>query len=175
MPPLTEEQAKNEVSNDGLDFDALYNEYVNSDNSLSNETYSKLEESGINRETVDNYIKGQEEINTQIANNLKQEVGGEEEYNAMLQWASTNLSESEQQAFDSVLDNEESARFAIRGLHARFKTANPNLRTGSGNGQSLGGFSTKSEMMEAMQSPKYKSDSTYRAQVQRKVALTDFL
>ncbi|AIA83151.1 head assembly [Podophage Lau218] len=175
-PELSKNDAKSEVESVGLDFDALYDEFSKSENGLSDDTYSKLEKAGINKNTVDNYIKGQEAIVQQTAEGLKGLVGGEDNYNSMIEWATTNLSESEQRAFDSVLGDEGTATFAIQGLYARFKATNPTLRQGSGVGSSSrGGFGTKSDMMEAMQSPKYKLDSTYRADVQRKIAMTDFL
>lgn len=171
------EEAKETVENKGLDFDGLYNEYGENGN-LSPETYSNLEQAGLSKEVVDSYIQGQEAIQQQQVNALQAEVGGESEYQAMIEWAGSNLSESEQDAFNATLDNAESAKFAIQGLNARYKAANPNLIGGnrtSGGSNTSRGYTTKSEMMEAMSSPKYKVDHTYRAEVQRKVALSTFL
>jgi hypothetical protein len=95
----------------------------------------------------------------------------------MVEWASTNLSTSEQTAFNDALTNEDSAKFAVQGLYSRFRTANPNLIGGnriSGQSTSSGGFETKSEMIKAMGSREYKSDSTYRAKVQAKLAKSNF-
>lgn len=176
-PPTTDE-AKETVEAKGLDFDGLYDEY-GENGSLSPETYSSLEQAGLSKEVVDSYIKGQDAIQQQSVNALQAEVGGEEHYKAMLEWAGSNLTDSEQTAFNTTLDNVESAKFAIQGLNARYKAANPQLiggnRTSGADAGSSRGFTTKSEMMEAMSSPKYKADHTYRADVQRKLALSSFL
>ena len=173
----TTDEAKEAVEAKGLDFDNIYNEFVDK-GELTTETYDSLEKSGLSREVVDNYIKGQEAIQQQSINQLQAEVGGEQTYQDMLHWAASSLTESEQSAFNSTLNDESSARFSIQGLYARYKAANPSLIGGdrtSGTGMSSGGFTTKSEMMKAMGSKEYKVDSTYRADVQRKVALSSFL
>ncbi len=171
------EEAKETVEAKGIDFDGLYNEY-GENGELSTETYSSLEQAGLSKEVVDSYIQGQEAIQQQQINTLQSEVGGEAEYKSMIEWAGSNLSESEQTAFNSTLDNAESAKFAIQGLNARYKAANPQLIGGnrtSGSSNTSRGYITKSDMMEAMSSPKYKVDHTYRAEVQRKLALSTFL
>jgi len=171
------EDAKETVESKGLDFDGLYNEY-GENGELSSETYSNLEQAGLSKEVVDSYIQGQEAIQQQQVNALQSEVGGEAAYQAMIEWAGSNLSESEQEAFNATLDNAESAKFAIQGLNARYKAANPQLIGGNrttGSSNSSRGFTTKSDMMEAMSSPKYKTDHTYRAEVQRKLAMSTFL
>ena len=176
--PSTTDEAKETVEAKGLDFDGLYNEY-GENGSLSPETYSRLEQAGLSKEVVDSYIKGQDAIQQQTVNALQAEVGGEEHYKAMIEWAGSNLTESEQTAFNTTLDNVESAKFAIQGLNARYKAASPQLiggnRTSGATSGSSRGFTTKSEMMEAMSSSKYKTDHTYRADVQRKLALSSFL
>ena len=172
----TPNEAEEAVKEAGLDFSSLETEYDNN-GQLSDASFKKLEQAGIPREAVDRYIQGQESINNGFADRVQSEVGGEQEYNAMVEWASNNLSTSEQTAFNSALDNEDSAKFAVQGLYSRFKTANPNLigsnRT-SGQSTSSGGFETKSEMIKAMGSHEYKTDSTYRARVQAKLAKSNF-
>jgi len=173
----TTTEAKEAVEEAGLDFDALHTEFVDNEG-LSNETYERLGKAGISKEVVDNYIAGQEAIQQKSIDNIMTEVGGAEVYQDMMTWANSNLTEGEQQAFNKSLDDEDSARFSIQGLHARYKAASPSLIGGNrttGASQSSGGFATKSEMMKAMGSREYKTDSTYRAVVQRQVALSSFL
>jgi hypothetical protein len=178
-PEVTDsvDEAQETVESKGIDFDGLNSEY-SENGELSSETYTSLEQAGLSKEVVDSYIQGQEAIQQQQINALQSEVGGEAEYQSMIEWAASNLSESETEAFNATLDSEEGARFAIQGLNARYKAANPNLIGGnrtSGASSSSRGFTTKSDMMEAMSSPKYKTDHTYRAEVQRKLALSTFL
>jgi len=178
-PAPTEEveEAEEITESKGLDFDALYDEYV-TEGELAPETYTSLQQAGLSKEVVNSYIQGQEALQQQSINALQNEVGGESAYQSMIEWAASNLSENEQTAFNSTLDNEDSAKFAIQGLNARYREANPQLIGGnrtSGNSSTSRGFTTKSDMMEAMSSPKYKMDHTYRAEVQRKLALSTFL
>ena len=172
----TPNEAEEAVKEAGLDFSSLESEYDN-DGQLSDDSFKKLEQAGIPRSAVDQYIKGQESINNGFADRVQAEVGGEQEYTSMVEWASNNLNPSEQTAFNDALTNENSAKFAVQGLYSRFKSANPNLigsnRT-SGQTNNSGGFETKSEMIKAMGSREYKSDSTYRAKVQAKLAKSNF-
>ena len=177
-PTESVEEAKETVEAKGIDFDGLYGEY-GENGTLSTETYSNLEQAGLSKEVVDSYIQGQEAIQQQQVNTLQKAVGGEAEYQAMIQWAGSNLTESEQTQFNATLDNAESAEFAIQGLNARYKAANPTLiggnRISGDTNTSSRGYTTKSDMMDAMSSSKYKTDHTYRAEVQRKLALSTFL
>lgn len=174
--PDTQEEAEKVVEEAGLNFDEFYKEYQDS-GSLSEDTYKSLSEKGISKEVVDSYIKGQEAIQQQVVSNLQNEVGGTDNYNSMIEWASQNLSQEEQQAFNQTLENEISARFAIQGLYSRYQSANPRLIGGKSVGTSTAnkGFANKTEMMQAMASQKYKQDADYRAEVQRKLASSNFI
>lgn len=173
----SQEEAKETVEQAGLNFDAMYEEY-STNNGLSQATYDSLAKAGISKEVVDNYIAGQEAIQQSAIDSIVNEVGGTQSYQDMVEWAASNLTEAEQNAFNNSLNDEASARFAVQGLYARFRTANPSLiggnRTG-GQNVNRGGYATKSEMMKDMSSREYKMDSTFRAEVQRKVALSNFL
>ena len=62
---------------------------------LGEESYKALEESGIPKEYVDQFIAGQKAIGDQQTNTVKSMVGGEESYNEMAQWASQNMTDAE--------------------------------------------------------------------------------
>jgi len=174
--PSTEE-AQQVVEDAGLNFDSMYDEYADN-GSLSDATYESLAKAGISKEVVDNYIAGQEAINQTSINTIMSEVGGKDAYANMVEWASSTLTEAEQAAFNDSLNDENSARFAVQGLYARYKNANPNLIGGnrtSGASSNQQGYSTKTEMMTAINNPAYKVDATYRAEVQRKIAMSSFL
>jgi hypothetical protein len=174
--PETQKEAEKIVEDAGLSFDDFYKEYLDN-GSLSDETYETLESKGISKEVAENYIKGQEALKEQVISSLQQEVGGTDNYTKMIEWASENLSNEEQQAFNQTLENEISARFAIQGLYSRYQSANPRLIGGKSVGASTSnqGFANKTEMMQAMASQKYKQDADYRAEVQRKLASSNFM
>jgi len=102
-------------------------------------------------------------------------VGGESEYQSMIEWARDNLGENEIEAFNSSLVNESTSEFAIQGLAARYNAEKgPNLVKGGQNVSRTGGYVSKAEMMTDMANPQYQRDPAYRAEVQRRVAISNF-
>jgi hypothetical protein len=106
-PEVTDsvDEAQETVESKGIDFDGLNSEY-SENGELSSETYTSLEQAGLSKEVVDSYIQGQEAIQQQQINALQSEVGGEAEYQSMIEWAASNLSESETEAFNATLDRQ---------------------------------------------------------------------
>ena len=76
------EIAEDAVENAGLDFDTLAQEYAEK-GQLGDESYKALEQSGIPKAYVDQFIAGQKAIGEQQTNNVKTMVGGEDAYNEM--------------------------------------------------------------------------------------------
>jgi len=166
--------AEEVTANAGIDYGALESEYQET-GQLSPDTYKQLEDAGIPQNMVDAYIAGQEALAGQTLNKMYSLAGGESEYNEMVTWAQDNLTESEIQAFNASLANEAQSEFAIKGLYAQYQSAKgPNLVKGEVSNTSTRGFASKQEMMAEMANPKYKKDPAFRAEVQRRVALSKF-
>ena len=158
----------------GLDYSSLETEF-NENGSLSEETYVSLAEKGIPKEMVDAYIAGQQAIAEQTAGKLMAVAGGEQGYQDMIAWASENLSQAEQDEFNSSLGNDAQAEFAIQGLYARYKSnATPQLVKGQASPTATSGYASKQEMSADMSNPRYKSDPAFRANVARKIAKSNF-
>jgi hypothetical protein len=53
---------------------------------------------------------------------IKESLGGEAEYNKMIQWAAANLSADEVEGFNQIINTQPMAavKMAITGLHARY-------------------------------------------------------
>lgn len=173
--PQTTEEAKELTEAQGFDYSKLETEF-NDNGSLSEGTYQALADKGIPKETVDNYIAGQQAIVTQAQTQLQAIAGGEDGYNQMIVWASENLSEGEKNAFNTSLSDTNQAEFAIKGLYAQYKsTLGPNLvKPGETAPQGTRGYQSKAEMTADMHNPKYKSDPAFRAMVSRKIAQANF-
>lgn len=175
--PVETNEAESAVEAAGLDFASLESEY-DTQGGLSEDSFKKLEQAGIPRSAVDQYIAGQTAMQNTFADRIQSDVGGETEYNSMIEWASNNLSSGEQKAFNSTLDNEDSARFAVQGLYSRFKMANPqqigSSRLSGQTSTATSGYETKSDMMRDIKHPDYKSDARYRARVQSKIGKSSF-
>lgn len=168
------EEVQEYLSEQGIDFNSMSDQFWN-DGGLSDENYDALEKAGIPSELVDQFIDGQMAIMTQTRNQAFQTVGGEESYNEMMQWASQNLSEAEQDAFNAQVDSGDmsSAMFAIQGLAARYRSETgfePNLVGGEPSDVSVGAFQSLQELTSAMSDPRYEKDPAYRDQVARKLS-----
>lgn len=163
-----------------LDFDAFANEYYEN-GGLSDNAYNALEEAGIPRSVVDQYIEGQ----TAIMDDMRQEafsvIGGEAEYNQMINWAANNLSEREQAAFNANLNttNFDQAMFAIQGLAARYRSEagklSSNMVYGQTNTPSAGSYQSIAEMTREMNDPRYSSDPAFRQMVASKLKNSSIL
>lgn len=172
--PQSEAEAKDVVESKGLDFSELNTEFADK-GELSQETYERLEKSGIPKSTVDAYIAGQQALVEQNVAKIQNSIGGEAEFNSMMEWAAESLNETEKNAFNSAVNNEAGAEFAVQGLYARYKAqAGPNLIKGNTNAPSVGGYQSKAEMTADMHSPQYKKDPAFRATVARKIAKSNF-
>lgn len=143
---------------------------------LADEDYAPFAKVGFSREDVDTYIAGLQAIGAATQAEMHKEVGGEDQYKAMIEWAKTSLSADEIAAYNrDVVDSNDRTvnRNAVRGLHARYLLANGrNSRdvtlNGGGHG-SVTGYGSGAEMRADMATEKYKKDPAFRAQVARRV------
>lgn len=163
-----------------IDFNALSDEFMR-DGELSDETLGSLEEAGIGREFVDRYIRGLQAEAAQIRGRAAEVVGGEENLNAMMEWARANLSDSEKQFFDDAWQSGDEARtkLALRGVYAQYVEANGQeaaLVTGETrqSRSSVEPFSSFQDMVEAMQDSRYRTSPGYRRVVEARVEVSDF-
>ena len=148
--------------------------------SLTDKTFIELEKAGLPREFVETYIAGQEAISTSQALEIQQEVGGNANYNAMSDWAADNLSQSDVDAFNSIVEtgSVEQAKMAVKGLYSQFISAGgqpPELAQGGTSGSSVKPFGSAAQVTEAMRDPRYNSDPAYRENVERRLAVSNVL
>ena len=158
------------LENYGLDYQKFEQEF-NETGGLSDAAYQALDEAGIPSELVDNYLEGQLAMAEQIESSVYDSVGGQENYQAMTEWASDNLNEYEVDAFNHMIESGDNnlVNFAVQGLASRFMLENqdtePNLISGSG-GQSFGSrYESVQQLTSAMSDPRYQSDPAYRREV----------
>ncbi|OQW34864.1 MAG: hypothetical protein A4E20_01420 [Nitrospira sp. SG-bin2] len=150
---------------------------------LSDASYAELAKAGYPRELVDNYIAGVTAKHAQAKTaadatiaDVKGTVGGEQAYQAMIDWAGANLSESEIAEFNEAVSSGKLSimKLAVAGLNDKFSQANgtePNLLSGRGNDAYTGDvFKSQAEITRAMRDPRYKQDPAYRKEVEQKIA-----
>jgi len=151
-----------------LDINAFQQEY-NEAGELSQDAYNALAEAGITPDMVNTWLAGQEAIADQNISEIYNIVGGENNYNSMLDWANNNLQQWEIDAFNNSIENlDPNAMFAVQGLMARMQNAEgvpPKLITGESVPSTAPRFDSLAQVTEAMKNPKYQSDPAYRAQV----------
>ena len=161
------------LTENGIDFQAMSNSFWE-EGGLTDEEYDTLEQAGIPSDVVDQFIDGQMAIMESTRQQAFNVVGSEENYNEMMEWAATTLSEADQEAFNSAVDSGDmgTAMFAIEGLAARYRSeagVEPNLVGGEPSSNSVGAFSSLAELTSAMSDPRYEKDSAYRDQVARRL------
>ena len=162
-------------------------EYYANDGQLSEETISRFSEMS-SQDLVNAYLEIQAnnpqapqqsiELSEAQVNQVQNAAGGEANYNAVIDWAAQNLSESAIDAFDSVVDsgNPAAINIAFQGLQAEYNEANGyEGRMLQGKPASSTGdvFRSQAELVAAMGDPRYDTDPAYRADVVAKLDQSD--
>lgn len=156
----------------GLAFEAFQQEY-NETGTLSKEALGALEEQGISEQVVATWIQGQEAVAEQTIQEIHSNVGGEENYNLMMEWAGENLQPWEIDSFNSQIENlDANSRLAVIGMYARYQNAEgipPNLMSGEVGEDIAPRYESLAQLTSAMSDPKYHSDPAYRARVAQRL------
>lgn len=170
---VTPEQAEQDLTKVGLDFQALSEEY-NTNGTLSDKSYAELEAKGYPRDLVDTWIDGQKAVVAQLQQRVYSVVGGQEQYEQMVTWAANNLTPAEIDAYNlATAHGEASAKLAAQGLYAQFTNARGSegkLMHGKPANSGAEGFRSHAELTKAMSDPRYKTDPAYRNDVAMKLA-----
>ena len=152
--------------------DAFYNE-----GALSEENYKALEENGIPREFVEAYVRGQEATMEAEVTDITNSIGGQENYEAMSEWARNNLPSEEIDSFDQIVESStpDAAKMAVKGLYARFISEGgqqPTIRQGQTSGSAVQPFNSSAQVVEAMKDRRYETDPAYREEIERRLAVS---
>lgn len=155
--------------------------FYDHDGQLSDDHYKQLEDAGFQRNVVDSYLRGLDET-TQPARDLSQEevasikstVGGDENYNQMIQWAGENLPNEYVQGFDSLVNsgNVPAIQMAVAGLRGLYEANVGNegsMVTGKAPTNTGSVFRSQQEVIQAMNDPRYDKDPAYRQDVYDKL------
>lgn len=148
---------------------------------LSEDSFKELAEMGIPKEVVNRYIEGVEAVQTRQVSEVYNSVGGEDNYKAMVEWASGNLSKEEVDAYDSLVTGNDvtSVRLAAKGLWAQYAAQNGKAPKLIGGSQSMSGstspFRSTAEVVSAMSDSRYATDPAYRRDVEKRLEISDVL
>ena len=162
-------------------------EYYANDGQLSEETISRFSEMS-SQDLVNAYLEIQAnnpqaqtqavEMSDAQINSVQNAAGGEANYNRVVEWAASNLSDAQIDAFDSVVDsgNPAAIGIAFQGLQSRYNEANGyegRMLQGKPAGNSNDIFRSQAELVAAMGDPRYDNDPAYRADVIQKLEQSD--
>ena len=155
---------------------------------LSDETMAKFTEMS-SQDLVQAYMEMQQNAPEQAqqdvadltdaeVNQIKNIVGGEAEYDKVVEWAGKSLTEAQLEAYDSIIaaGNLEAIQMMVNGLKAQYDTDNGyEGRMLSGKTADSKGdvFRSQQEVVEAIADPRYDRDSAYRNDVLEKLERSD--
>lgn len=151
------------------------------------ELQQKLGERDEPEEQEQEYVETEEEseevtetvgLSQEDVSALQELAGGVEQYNAMTQWASDNLSQAQIELFDSVIDGGDPAAcfFAVQSLMNQYNEAfgdDGQLLTGGEPKNTSDRFRSQAELVAAMNDSRYDNDPAYREDVLNKLANSD--
>ena len=115
-----------------------------------------------------------QELTQEQATELQKSVGGEKQYNTMLQWASNNFDEAEISRYDKVMESgdPDAAYFAVQALAARYNDGvgvEGKMLTGKPAKSDGDQFRSQAEVVKAMSDSRYDNDPAYRQDVMQKL------
>jgi hypothetical protein len=168
------------VAKAGLDMNELNTEFATA-GTLSEASYAKLAAVGFDKAAVDNYVAGQQALQTAFQTEVMAVTpGGADKYGEMVAWAKVNMTPAQIDAYNASVGsgNKDQAKLAVAGLGASFKAAvgsEPNLQGGRVNGAVSDVFESLAQMKVAMSDPRYKTDHAYRSVVQQKLGRSNIM
>ena len=167
-------------------------EYYSNDGKLSPETVEKFK--GMSSEDLVNaYLEVTkspdwsakppeqvDEISDLQIDEVKNAVGGDQQYKQMIQWAGKNLDETKIQAFDSIVNSGslDAIKFAVNGLKSEYLNAvgyEGTMVQGKPPQVNTDVFRSQAELVAAMNDRRYDKDPAYRQDVIQKLERSDNL
>ena len=130
------------------------------------------------KDAATKYVPKAADFSEENVAELKGVVGGEANYNNMLQWAQGNLNEQEISMFDTVMERGDplAAFFAVKALAYRYQDEQGyqgKMLTGNAPKTSGEKFRSQAEVVKAMSDSRYDRDPAYRQDIMDKLARSD--
>ena len=121
-----------------------------------------------------------EDLSEEEMNAIRNYVGGEQQYGALMDWAAQTLDSNYVEAFDDLVQNgsARAIQLAVRGLMAEYENQNGyegRMLTGKAATETPDVFRSQAEVVQAMNDPRYDSDPAYRNDVFEKLERSDNL
>ena len=142
-------------------------------NQLTSMSSEELIAAYINTQATHQQPQGVELSDRQVQS-IKQTVGGDEQYDALVGWAGENLDSSSIDAFDSLVEsgNAKAIELAVAGLYSMYEAQNGSegqMITGKAPSTNGDRFRSQAEVVAAMSDSRYDSDPAYRQEIIEKL------
>jgi hypothetical protein len=157
-------------------------EFYSNNGKLSEDTLSKLTAMD-SKDLVEAYMNIQsnqqvEDFTADQVADIQNFVGGEEQYNGLVNWASENMPQNFVQAFDNLINvgDPDMVKLAVVGMQAAFQEANGyegRMLSGKPAQTQQDVFRSQAEVVAAMSDPRYDRDPAYRQDVFAKLDRSD--
>lgn len=175
-----DDQVAKFVETAGLDVRQL-TEQVATTGTIEPEAMAKLEAAveaaGLPKGIINEYIQGQQAVADAFRREIFSIAGGEEGYGQMADWARQNLPKEDLKSFSDLMESGdfEKAKFAVRSLMSQYKADNRipgRLVKGTSQAPSGEMFHSLEEQIAAQSDPRYRTDPTFRRQIEEKIERT---
>jgi len=166
--------ASDALSRAGLDMGEFTEEF-NINGALSADSYAKLQQAGFPKELVDVYVEGLKARVQSFEASVYAPVGGKPEYDALIQWAKTNVSDEHKRVFNEAIQSgdKDRAALAVQALIA-LRGGNGRLLAGKTSSPDTGvqPYPSQAQAVAAVRDPRYRNDPAFRAQHDARLAIT---
>jgi len=148
----------------------FFNEAVENNGTLTDESYTALEGAGMPRAVVDQFIAGQQALRQSTISTVENAVGGPDVVKKALDWAQNSLSAEERTRVNADLANSSPQAQAVilRDLASRAGIV-PNALGATGTHTGERPYGSQAEFLEAQQHPDYRTSTAYRETVMRRL------
>lgn len=118
-----------------------------------------------------------EESIAAITRGVFDQAGGEAKYEQLVRWASNSLDADRVNAYNQALEQGDMPAIInqLKGMQFDYMQQNgyePRLTAGRAPAQEVKGFTSRYQVEQAMNDPRYRADAGYRQDVERRIAAT---
>jgi len=184
-PPemLSDKQAQDIANEVSLDVQAIENHWLEH-GTIPEAELAKLATVGITSEMAQDYIAYRHAQAEQSQNEFINEVGGNEAFEAMSQWAASSWNAQQLEAYNAAIDsgNKGQIQLALKALKAEYMAANPpapakpklvHAQNFAGGG--VQAYKSLAEAQRDFTNPLYNQDPAFREQVGRRLAVSNIM
>ena len=174
--------------NNNIDPFAMSKHFEENNGTLDDTMYEQLSKAGLSKTVVDNYLEGvrnevgfstdtaEPTLSQTEVDEIKGIAGGEDGYDALMEWAGNNLSKEDAKNYDDVLAtaNKSAIKFAVKALIGQYEDSQGrDSRIVTGKESSTENYRSMAEVVRDMNKPEYQNDEAFRDDVLRKLSASN--